>query len=165
MSENTNPILYPHWNDRSSKEILKPWRSKSIYSKYFTYWGTVLSPPPLSWASMRLQSWISISVLLTGTSLPWAALDLGSREHTVLARPFVCGIQAMFQSVLISDEAEMFLSQTWVGKILIYWAEDEMVGQHHRLNGHELEQTPGDIEGQRRLACCSPWGRRESDMT
>ena len=96
MSENTNPILYPNWNDRSSKEILKPWRSKSIYSKYFTYWGTVLSPPPLSWASVRLQSWISISVLLTRTSLPWAALDLGSGEHTVLARLFVCGTQAMF---------------------------------------------------------------------
>ena len=34
--------------------------------------------------------------------------------------------------------------------------EDEMVGWHHQLNGHELEQTPGDSEGQGRLACCSP---------
>ena len=34
---------------------------------------------------------------------------------------------------------------------------DEVVGWHHGLNGHELEQTPGDGEG---LACCSPWGRR-----
>ena len=42
---------------------------------------------------------------------------------------------------------------------------DEMVGWHHRLNGHEFEQTPGDGEGQRSLACCSPWGRRESDTT
>ena len=32
-------------------------------------------------------------------------------------------------------------------------------------NGHEFEQTPGDSEGQGRLACCSPWGHRESDMT
>ena len=31
--------------------------------------------------------------------------------------------------------------------------EDEMVGQHHQLNGHEFEQTPGDGEGQRSLAC------------
>ena len=37
--------------------------------------------------------------------------------------------------------------------------EDEMVGWHHRLNGHEFEQTPGDSEGQGSLACCSPWGR------
>ena len=35
-------------------------------------------------------------------------------------------------------------------------AEDEMVREHHQLNGHEIEQTPGDGEGQRRLACCSP---------
>ena len=33
------------------------------------------------------------------------------------------------------------------------------------LNGHELEQTPGDSEGQGSLACCSPWGREELDMT
>ena len=35
--------------------------------------------------------------------------------------------------------------------------EDEMVGWHHRLNGHDFEQTPGDSEGQGSLACCSPW--------
>ena len=43
--------------------------------------------------------------------------------------------------------------------------EDEMVGWHHWLNGHEFEQAPGDSEGQRSLVCCSPWGRKESDMT
>ena len=37
-------------------------------------------------------------------------------------------------------------------------AEDEMVWWHHRLNGHESEQSLGDIGGQRSLACCSPWG-------
>ena len=35
-----------------------------------------------------------------------------------------------------------------------------MVGWHHRLNGHEFEQTLGDGEGQGGLACCSPWGSR-----
>ena len=43
--------------------------------------------------------------------------------------------------------------------------EDEMVGWHHRLNGHKFEQTLGDCEGQGSLACCSPWGRKETDMT
>ena len=43
--------------------------------------------------------------------------------------------------------------------------EDEMVGWHHRLNGHEFESAPGGGDGQRGLACCSPWGRRESDTT
>ena len=38
--------------------------------------------------------------------------------------------------------------------------EDEMVGWHHRLDGHEFEQTPGDSEGQGTLVCCSPWGCR-----
>ena len=43
--------------------------------------------------------------------------------------------------------------------------EDEMVGWHHRHNGHESEWTPGVGDGQGGLACCSPWGRKESDMT
>ena len=41
--------------------------------------------------------------------------------------------------------------------------EDEMVGWHHRLNGHEFEQTPTDSEGQGSLVCCSPWGCKELD--
>ena len=40
-----------------------------------------------------------------------------------------------------------------------------MVRWHHQLNGHEFEQTLRDSEGQGNLACCSPWGRKESDMT
>ena len=43
--------------------------------------------------------------------------------------------------------------------------EDEMVGWHHWLNGHEFEQAPGVGDGQGVLACCGSWGRRESDMT
>ena len=43
--------------------------------------------------------------------------------------------------------------------------EDEMVGWHHRLDGHEFEQAPGDCEGQESLACCSPWGYKKSDVT
>ena len=40
-----------------------------------------------------------------------------------------------------------------------------MVGWHHQFNVHELGQTPGDDEGQGCLACYSPWGHKESDMT
>ena len=43
-------------------------------------------------------------------------------------------------------------------------SEDEMAGQHHQCNEHELGQTPGDAEGQEGLACCSPWGE-ESDTS
>ena len=42
---------------------------------------------------------------------------------------------------------------------------DEMVGWHRRLNGHEFEWTTGVGDGQGVLACCSSWGRKESDRT
>ena len=43
--------------------------------------------------------------------------------------------------------------------------EDEVGGQHHRLNGHEFEQAAGVGDGQAGLACCSPRGSKESDTT
>ena len=43
--------------------------------------------------------------------------------------------------------------------------QDEMVGWHHRLSGHELEQTLRDGEGQGSLACCNPRAHEESDKT
>ena len=41
--------------------------------------------------------------------------------------------------------------------------EDEVVGWHHQLSGHEFEHTPGESEGQGSLVCCCPRGRKESD--
>ena len=43
--------------------------------------------------------------------------------------------------------------------------EDEIVGCHHQLDEHEFDQAPGVGDGQGRLACCSPWGCKESDTT
>ena len=43
--------------------------------------------------------------------------------------------------------------------------EDEMVGCHHQLNGHEFEQAPGVGDGQGGLVCFSPWGHKELDTT
>ena len=43
--------------------------------------------------------------------------------------------------------------------------EDEMVGWHHPVEGHEFEQTPRVGDGQGSLVCCSLWGRKELDMT
>ena len=43
--------------------------------------------------------------------------------------------------------------------------ESKMVGWHHKFNGHELGQSPGDGEGQGSLECCSPWNCKELDMT
>ena len=50
-----------------------------------------------------------------------------------------------------------------LGKIEGMMPEDEMVGWHHRLDGHEFEQALGVGGGQGGLACCSPWGHKESD--
>ena len=43
--------------------------------------------------------------------------------------------------------------------------EDEMVGWHHQLDGHEFVQAPEFGDGQGSQACCSPWGCKESDTT
>ena len=43
--------------------------------------------------------------------------------------------------------------------------QDEMVGWHHQLKGHEFEQALGVGDGQGCLVCCSPWGRKELDTT
>ena len=43
--------------------------------------------------------------------------------------------------------------------------EDEMVGWHHQLNGHEFKQVPGDGDGQGSLECCTPWGHKEADTS
>ena len=75
-------------------------------------------------------------------------------------------------------------NQSWifVGRTDTYWSlekiliwkhwrqqegttEDEMVGWHHWLNGHEFIQAPGVGDGQESLACCSPWGPKEWDTT
>ena len=52
-----------------------------------------------------------------------------------------------------------------LGKIDGRMRRGEMVGWHHQLKGHEFEKALGVGNGQGGLACCSPWGRKESDMT
>ena len=51
------------------------------------------------------------------------------------------------------------------GKVEKGTTEDEMVGWHHQLNGHGFAWTLGVDDGQGGLACCSPWGHKESDTT
>ena len=67
-----------------------------------------------------------------------------------------------FWPSLKSLEASQHLdSSTNAGKD---WRQEEK-GMHHWLDGHEFEQAPGVGDGQGGLACCSPWGCKESDMT
>ena len=69
----------------------------------------------------------------------------------------------------LDAKSQLFGKDPDAGK---YWeqeekgtAEEEMVGWDHWPNGHEFEQASGDSEGQRGLACCSPWGCKELDTT
>ena len=68
---------------------------------------------------------------------------------------------ALVASKLPEKVLALFLQQ----QFLPWVTEDELVGWHHRVNGQESEQTPGDGEGQGSLACCSSWGRKESNTT
>ena len=68
----------------------------------------------------------------------------------------------LMQSWLIGKDPDAGKDWRWEEKGP---TEDEMVGWHHRLEGHEFEWTPGVSDGQGSLACCSLWGHKESDMT
>ena len=61
---------------------------------------------------------------------------------------------------LIGKDADAGKDWRWEEKGTI---EDEMVGWHHRLNGHEFEWVAGVGDGQGGMACCSPWSHKESD--
>ena len=63
---------------------------------------------------------------------------------------------------LIGKDPDAGKDQRWEEKGT---TEDEMVGWHHWLDGHEFEKAPGVGDGQGSLACCSPWGRKESGTT
>ena len=60
---------------------------------------------------------------------------------------------------------DVFLEFMYCDKYIKARIEDEMVGGHHWLDGHEFEQAPGVGDGQGSLACCNLWGRKESDTT
>ena len=62
---------------------------------------------------------------------------------------------------VIGKEPDAEKDWRWEEKVV---KENEMVGWHHRLNGHEFEQASGVGDDQENLACCSLWGRKESDM-
>ena len=66
------------------------------------------------------------------------------------------------ESWLIGKDPDAGKDWRWEEKGM---TEDEIVGWLHQVNGHEFEQTLGDSGGQRSLACCSPWGCKEWDMT
>ena len=73
-----------------------------------------------------------------------------------LEEAFVLCYVLLFRGLVLQKETSFFRRVFWV--FLTYGAtEDKTIRWHHRLNGHEFEQIPGDYVGQGSLACCSPW--------
>ena len=68
----------------------------------------------------------------------------------------------LMQSRLIWKDPDAGKDWGWEEKETM---KDEMVGWHHWLNGHKFEQAMGVADGELSLACCSPWGHKESDTT
>ena len=85
---------------------------------------------------------------------PWIFIGRTDAEAPILWPP-----DAKSQLIVKAPDAGKDWGQEEKGT-----TEDEMVGWHHWLNGRESEQILRDSEGRGNLACCSPWGRKESDM-
>ena len=100
--------------------------------------------------------------------VPWTAMKLSqsvlkeiSPEYSLERLMLKLKLQYFGHLMQRADSLEKTLM---LGKLRT-GTEDEMVGWHHRLNGHESEQALGVGDGQGSWVCCSPWGCRESDMT
>ena len=92
----------------------------------------------------------------SGVYLSWQMLQGGTWVSLITDKMSLGAWATDAKSQLIGEDPDA--GKDWRQK-------DEMVGWPHRLNEHEFEQTPGDSEGQGSLACYSPWGCKESDMT
>ena len=95
---------------------------------------------------------------------------LCATQYVLLAIYFIHSINSVYVSIPISQfipssPFPLDIHKYGTGRDAWMVTEDEMVGWHHRLNGHEFEQALGSGEGQGGLACCSPWGCKELDMT
>ena len=119
-------------------DAFKPW-----------YWRRLLRESPLDNKENKPFS-------LKGNQ-PWILIQITDAEAVA---PILCPTDV--NSLLIGEDAAA--GKDWRQKEKNA-AEDEMVGLHHRCNGHELGQTLGDGEGQGSLACYNPWGHEELDMT
>ena len=102
--------------------------------------------------------------------VPWTAKSNQSilkeinPEYSLEGQTLKLKLQYSGHLIRRNDSLEMMLGKDWRQQEQ-GTTEDEMVGWHHQLEGHEFEQAPGVGDGQGSLACCSPWGHKESDTT
>ena len=104
----------------------------------------------VTWMAMRLNQ----SILKENQSWTFIGRTDAETEDPILWLPNV-------KSWLIGKDPDT--GKDWRQKKEM--TEEEMVGWHHWLDEHDFEQAPRDGEGPGNLACCSPWGNKESDMT
>ena len=149
-------------------------RKRSLWWEY--------SPPPQNHI-LRCGSEVKtvfFVLIFLFPQLPSTVLGILCKLSQFVPGSNFCEMHIVWLSLLsyeVSDAQRLinWLRTTWHWKRPWCWerwkaggdraTEDEMVGWHHQLNGHEFEQTPGDSEGQESRACCRPWGCKESDMT
>ena len=104
--------------------------------------------------------------------VPWIArrsnqstLKEISPEYSLEGLMLKLKLQYFGHLMRIADSLEKTLMLGKKGQEEKGTTEDEMVGWHHLLNGHEFKWTPGVGDGQGRLVCCGSWGRKESGTT
>ena len=107
------------------------------------------------------------TVLQTGANGHFGGIrEFGDCKRTTNFSPLILGtgnIRSRESSILPSA-GHLLYSSTQIFSFIVLELE-KMLGWHHRLNGPEFEQAPGEGEGQGSLASCSPWGRKESGTT
>ena len=152
----------PEWvampSSRGSSQLRDRTQVSHIAGRFFTIWATMEAPfnEITRWNSEERKC-LSLSPVNPNGNQPWLFIGktVAEAETPIFWPPDA-------KSRLIGKDTDA--GKDW-------WqeenraTEDEMVGWHHQLNEPEFEQTPGDSEGQGSLACSSPRGRKESDMT
>ena len=118
--------------------------------------------------AFELRCWRRLlRILCTGRKSNQSILKEINPKYSLERYSLVLKLKLQFFDHLMwrADSSEKTLMLGRLGARGESTTEDEVVGWHHWLDGHEFEQAPGVGDGQGRLMCCSPWGRKESDMT
>ena len=125
-----------------------------------------------SWAQKNWCFWIVVLEKTLNLRVPWTArrsnqsiLKEINPEYSLEGLMLKLKLQYFGHLIWRADslEKDPDAGKDW-GQEHKRVIENEMVGWHHWLNGHEFAKTLGDSGGQKSLACCSPWGGQESDM-
>ena len=129
---------------------------------------------PIVWIA---QSWTvawtvalqaPLSIRFPRQELEWVAISFSSRSSQPRDGTPVSPIARKLFTIWATREELTHWKRPWCWEILKAegerMTEDEMVGWHHQLDGHDFKQALGVGDGQGSLACCSPWGCKELDL-